>query len=71
MNILIPFIIAFAALWIGYRYYGRFIARQVGEEETRPTPATAKFDSRDFVPTKTHILFAHHFSTIAGAGSCR
>jgi carbon starvation protein len=68
MNILIPFITAFAALWIGYRYYGRFIARQVGEEESRPTPATANFDNRDFVPTKTHILFAHHFSTIAGAG---
>lgn len=68
MNILIPFVSAFAILWLGYRFYGRFIARQVGEEDDRATPARSKFDRRDFIPTKTHILFAHHFSTIAGAG---
>ena len=68
MNILIPFFAAFAVLWLGYRFYGRYIARQVGEDEKRPTPARAKSDDKDFVPTKTHILFAHHFSTIAGAG---
>jgi len=68
MNILIPFASAFTILWLGYRLYGRFIARQIGEEQDRPTPALSKSDKRDFVPTKTHILFAHHFSTIAGAG---
>ena len=68
MNILIPFLAAFAALWLGYRFYSRFIARQVGEEPDRPTPAVTKFDQTDFIPTKTHILFAHHFSAIAGAG---
>ena len=25
-------------------------------------------DGRDFVPTKPHVVFAHHFSAIAGAG---
>jgi len=68
MNILVPLSIAFLALWLGYRFYGRFIARQLGEDDSRATPANAKFDNKDFVPTKTHILFAHHFSTIAGAG---
>lgn len=68
MNILIPFLTAFAALWLGYRFYGRFIGRQIGEDPNRPTPARANFDHKDYVPTKTHILFAHHFSTIAGAG---
>jgi len=68
MNILFPFVLAFVALWLGYRFYGRFIARQIGEDPQRPTPAKAKFDKRDFIPTKTHIIFAHHFSTIAGAG---
>ncbi|MFH1699429.1 MAG: carbon starvation CstA family protein, partial [Candidatus Zixiibacteriota bacterium] len=33
-----------------------------------PPPANSRNDSKDFVPTRTHILFAHHFSTIAGAG---
>jgi carbon starvation protein len=68
MNILIPFFAAFGALGLGYRFYGRFIGRQIGEDDTRPTPAQANFDNKDFIPTKTHILFAHHFSTIAGAG---
>jgi carbon starvation protein len=68
MNVLVPFAAAFAVLWLGYRFYGRFIGRQIGEEEDRPTPARSRFDKKDFVPTKTHILFAHHFSTIAGAG---
>jgi carbon starvation protein len=25
-------------------------------------------DGRDYVPTRTHVVFAHHFSVIAGAG---
>lgn len=68
MNILVPFAAAFVVLWLGYRFYGRFIGRQIGEDPNRPTPARARFDRKDFIPTKTHILFAHHFSTIAGAG---
>ncbi|MEZ5357597.1 MAG: carbon starvation CstA family protein [Candidatus Zixiibacteriota bacterium] len=68
MNILIPFFVAYGLLWIGYRYYGRFIGKNLGEDPARQTPAEAKRDNKDFVPTKTHILFAHHFSTIAGAG---
>jgi carbon starvation protein len=68
MNVLVPFLTAFAILWLGYKWYGRFIARQVGEDVNRPTPAHSKFDQKDFVPTKPHVLFAHHFSAIAGAG---
>ena len=68
MNILLPFVAAFGALWLGYRFYGRFIANQMGEDESRPTPANSQRDNKDFIPTKTHIVFAHHFSTIAGAG---
>lgn len=68
MNILIPFVVAYGLLWLGYRFYGRFIGRQMGENQNRRTPAETKRDGRDFIPTKTHILFAHHFSTIAGAG---
>ena len=68
MNVLLPSLIAFLVLWLGYRFYGRFIARQVGEDNDCATPANARSDNTDFVPTKTHILFAHHFSTIAGAG---
>jgi len=50
------------------RFYARVIAKNLGSDETRPTPAVSVNDGRDFVPTRIHVLFAHHFSTIAGAG---
>lgn len=68
MNILFPVAAALVMLWLGVRWYGGFIARQVGEDDSRPTPAHVKTDGRDFVPTRIHVLFAHHFSAIAGAG---
>ncbi|NMC43178.1 MAG: carbon starvation protein A, partial [candidate division Zixibacteria bacterium] len=68
MNILFPVAAALVILGAGVKWYGRFIARQVGEDDGRPTPAPAKTDGRDFVPTRIHVLFAHHFSAIAGAG---
>jgi len=50
------------------RFYSRFLARSVGEDNSRPTPAVARNDGRDYVPTPTWIVFAHHFASIAGAG---
>ena len=34
----------------------------------RATPAVVKNDGRDYVPTPTPVVFAHHFASIAGAG---
>ena len=54
---------------IGYRYYSAFIAAKVlSLDETRKTPAYAKNDGKDFVPTNRFVLFGHHFAAIAGAG---
>lgn len=53
---------------LGYRFYSRFIARSIGETAGRPTPAVEINDGKDFVPTRPSVLFAHHYSTIAGAG---
>ncbi|HEY9563387.1 MAG TPA: carbon starvation CstA family protein, partial [Nocardioides sp.] len=64
--------ILFAALSsyaIGYRFYGRFIARRVLElDDTRATPAERLEDGVDFEPTDKRVLFGHHFAAIAGAG---
>ena len=51
----------------GY-FYSRFLARRIGEDPTRPTPAITKADGVDYVPTPTPVVFAHHFASIAGAG---
>lgn len=68
MNVLVYVIIALACYILGYRFYARFIARSLGEEKDRVTPAVEYNDGKDFVPTRPSVLFAHHFSTIAGAG---
>ncbi|MDH4157248.1 MAG: carbon starvation protein A [candidate division Zixibacteria bacterium] len=68
MNVLIYFLAALACFILGYRFYGRFIARTIGEDPGRPTPAVAINDGKDFVPTRPSVLFAHHYATIAGAG---
>ena len=54
---------------IAYRFYGRFIAKNVlGVDSTRMTPAVRHNDGLDYVPTDKKVLFGHHFAAIAGAG---
>ncbi|HSK04551.1 MAG TPA: carbon starvation protein A [Kofleriaceae bacterium] len=55
-------------LWLGYRYYGRFVARQYALSSTQDTPAHRHNDGVDFVPTRPFYLFGQHFSAIAAAG---
>jgi carbon starvation protein len=60
-----------AALYLGYRLYGRFVARHVygaGDLPDEAVPARAREDGVDFVPTRRSVLFGHHYVTIAGAG---
>ena len=61
-------IIALFAFYLGYRFYSRFISDKIyGLDESITTPAHEFEDGIDFVPTKRHILFGHHFTSIAGA----
>jgi carbon starvation protein len=54
--------------FLGYRFYGRWVGRRVyGDDEALETPAHRRRDGRDFVATHRHILFGHHFTSIAGA----
>jgi len=60
-----------AALWLGYRFYGRFVTGRVfgaGDLPDEQTPSHARRDGVDFVPTKRGVLLGHHYVTIAGAG---
>ena len=50
------------------RFYARYIARRLGEDRARPTPALERNDGRDYVPTRTYIVFGHHFAAISGPG---
>jgi carbon starvation protein len=68
MNVLILLGLSAAAFMAAGRFYSRYVARRLGEDPSHPTPAVKFNDGRDFVPTKTYVVFAHHFSAIAGAG---
>ena len=68
MNVLVFFILAIIILGLGGRFYSRYVAKTIGEEKDRPTPALTINDGKDYVPTKTHVVFGHHFSSISGAG---
>src|SRR5690349_15172923 len=55
-------------LALGYRFYGRLIARQYALGSSQDTPAHRLDDGVDFVPTRPFYLFGQHFSAIAAAG---
>jgi carbon starvation protein len=54
---------------LAYRFYGRWLARQVVElNNQHVTPAVRLNDGVNFHPTNKVVLFGHHFAAIAGAG---
>ncbi|HON91104.1 MAG TPA: carbon starvation CstA family protein [Sedimentisphaerales bacterium] len=68
MIILLILLAGGVMLFLGGILYAPWIARMMGEQRDRTTPAVAINDGRDYVPTKTAVVFAHHFASIAGAG---
>lgn len=68
MNGLLLLAIAAALLLTAYLVYGRYLVKTWGIDPKATTPAVAKEDGTDFVPTNKWSVFAHQFSSIAGAG---
>ncbi|MBP7830391.1 MAG: carbon starvation protein A [Kiritimatiellae bacterium] len=62
------FLACCAALAAAYFIYGRFLERNLDIRADRVTPSVTLQDGMDYVPTRTSVLFGHHFSSIAGAG---
>jgi len=61
--------LGFVALLVAsYVTYGGWVARQLGIDDARVTPAHERRDGVDFLPTRPFYLFAQHFSAIAAAG---
>lgn len=59
------------AIWFGvmYKWYGDLIDRKlISPNDDNVTPANSLRDNIDYVPSRSGILFGHHFSSIAGAG---
>jgi carbon starvation protein len=55
-------------LALAYVLYGAYLARRLGIDPTRRTPAHQEQDGVDYVPARKQVLLGHHFASIAGAG---
>lgn len=68
MNLALLTVLVMGVLYLGYRFYAPYIARILGEDDRRKTPAVEINDGLDYCPCSRPVLFSHHFATIAGAG---
>lgn len=68
MNGLVIVLIAIVVLGAGYLLYGRWLANKWGLDPKAKTPAYTYEDGQDYVPSSKMTVFAHQFSSIAGAG---
>jgi len=69
MNSVTLVVIGFAAFFLGYKFYSRYLGNQIYDinDEKTVVPSSLFEDGIDYIPTKKHILFGHHFTSIAGA----
>ena len=68
MNGLVIVLIAIVVLGAGYLLYGRWLASKWGLDPKAKTPAYTHEDGQDYVASSKLTVFAHKFSSIAGAG---
>jgi len=68
MNSAILTILCLLFFLAGYRFYSKYLSEKIFNlSNDEKTPAHAFKDNIDYVPTNKHILFGHHFTSIAGA----
>lgn len=68
MNGALLLLLGCAAFAGAYFFYSAFIAKGLGVDPNRPTPAHTLGDGVDYVPAHPLVLYGHHFAAIAGAG---
>ena len=68
MNSIYLVVLAFSLFYLGYKFYSKYISSKIFElDDSNDTPANAINDGVDYVPSNKHMLFGHHFTSIAGA----
>ena len=68
MNILWLAGLALPVFYLGYRFYSKYLQRVFTGTGEEIAPSIAFQDGQDYVPSKTPVVFSHHFASIAGAG---
>ncbi len=68
MNAALLAVFSLSCFFISYLFYSRFLAKKIYKLDSNiVTPAHKFKDGIDYVPTNKHVLFGHHFTSIAGA----
>lgn len=65
---MVTFFLSIAALILGYVFYGRFVEKVFGVDESRQTCAVAMEDGVDYIPLDWKRSFLIQFLNIAGLG---
>ena len=55
--------------FLGYKFYSNYLGKKIYDinDTNFSMPSSSFEDGVDYIPTKKHILFGHHFTSIAGA----
>jgi len=68
MSAIVLLVVGILAFLTGFQLYSRFIATKIYRlDPDFVTPAHEFEDGVDYVPTNKHVLFGHHFTSVAGA----
>ena len=61
-------LVGLSAFATGYLFYSKFVVERICRlDPDFKTPAHEFEDGIDFMPTNRHVLFGHHFTSVAGA----
>jgi carbon starvation protein len=68
MNAATLAVVVFVVFALGYHFYSGFLSQKIfALDPDEPVPSRELEDGVDYVPTKLHVLWGHHFASIAGA----
>ena len=68
MSAIALLVVGIFAFLTGYQVYSRYISRRIYRlDPDFVTPAHEFEDGVDYLPTNRHVLFGHHFTSVAGA----
>lgn len=68
MSSIMLLVVGLTAFVTGYLFYSRYLAAHIYRLDPNfRTPAHEFEDGVDYLPTNKHVLFGHHFTSVAGA----
>ncbi len=60
-------LIGLISFYLGYIFYSKYISTKIFDINKKIIPPSIEYnDGLDYLPTNKHILFGHHFTSIAG-----